>query len=352
MQWGGGVIGDLAVCYLFLAGAGAGALAAAVVLELLTPRDARCALIDSQPGAILVCPARPCRAPRSPRVSLGRSTGPRAGVYPLRASVIPRERLRPFLGPAYGVGLAAVLLGMFCLLADLGRPDRLLALFLAPSLSYIAVGAYLLAALVLCAAPLVGLWTFGASRLPAWLVAVARFGCLAAAVAVMAYTGLFLASLPAVPFWHSPWLPVLFVASSASAGLALVAAAVVLGPSPEAFSITLRRILRVDALLVAAESAVLAALLAEALVTDGVGWESATSLLAGRLALAFWPIAVLLGLAVPLLADLLIRDAAPRPALAVSVCILAGGLALRWCVIQAGVSPDIAASVAVALGMG
>lgn len=344
------MIGDLTVCYLFLAGAGAGALAAAAVLELLTPRDARRALVDPRPGAASAQPAR--RVLRLPRVSLVRSTGPRAGICALRASVIPCETLRPFLGPAYGAGLAAVLLGMFCLMADLGRPDRLLALFLAPSPSYIAVGAYLLTALVLCAAPLVGLWAFGASRLPLWLVAGARVGCLVAAGAVMAYTGLFLASLPAVPFWNSPWLAALFVASSASAGLALLVGAVVLGPSPGAFSVTLRLVSRADALVVAAEAVVLVALLAAALAAGGAGGESAVTLLAGRLALAFWPIAVALGLAVPLLADLLVRDATPRLALAVSLCTLAGGLALRWCVVRAGAAPDMAASVAAALGMG
>lgn len=322
------MIGNLTVWYLFLAGAGAGALAAAALLELRTPLEART-------GAA----GRPMLA------RLGR-------VASLADPVIPREALRPFLGPAYGAGLAAMLVGMFCLMADLGRPDRLLALFLAPSPSYIAVGAYLLVVLVLCAAPLVALWAFGASRLPRWLIGGARVGCLVAAMAVMAYTGLFLSSLPAVVFWHSPWLTPLFVASSASTGLGLVAGAVVLGPTPDAFRSTLRRLRRADALAVGVEVVALVALIGAALAEGGSARDAADVLLTGRLSPAFWAIAVVLGLVAPLAAELLVRDATPRLALGLAACVLVGGLFLRWCVVQVGTTPDLAVSVAIALGMG
>ena len=37
----------------------------------------------------------------------------------------------------------------------------------------------------------------------------------------MTYTGLLLASMQAVPFWHSAWLPLLFIASDISTGIGL-----------------------------------------------------------------------------------------------------------------------------------
>lgn len=334
------MIGDLTIAYLFLAGAGAGALVAAAVLELRTPADRR--------DDAAVVPSFACS---------GRLPGSR--LDRLRAPVASCAALRPFFGPAYGAGLAAVLVGMVCLLADLGRPERLLALLFSPTPSYIALGAYLLAALVLCTAPCVARWALGA-LLPRGLAIAVRVGTVAVGCAVMAYTGLFLASLPAVPFWHSPWLPVLFVTSAASTGLGLLTGAVLLGPAPDVFRTTLARVRRADVAVLAVEAIALAALLASALLSSdapgapvpAAARDAAAALLSGALAPAFWLLVAGLGLAVPLASDLLARDPGPRLALATAACLLAGGAALRWCVVRAAAAPDLAASVAIAFGMG
>ena len=119
----------------------------------------------------------------------------RAGRY------APRPAYRRFFGPAYGVGTAAVLLGMLCLLLDLGRADRALSLFLQPVPSFISVGAYALVALVVLSALLAAVWTFGVEGFRVAFVRVVRVLVVAVAGVVVAYTGLFLASMPAVPLW-------------------------------------------------------------------------------------------------------------------------------------------------------
>ncbi len=345
------MLGDLSVWYLFLAGAGAGALVAAAVLEQLTPLGARYAV----PGPAGAAPAPARRVLAAPAAHRPGAWRPRprrlAPAGALIAPAVPREALRPFLGPAYGAGLLAVLLGMACLLADLGRPDRLIVLLTSPTPSYIAVGAYLLGALVLCALAPVAQWALGMA-LPRGLAAAARVGCVAAGVAVMAYTGLFLASLQAIAFWHSPWLPALFVASAASSGLGLLTGAVALGPAPDAFQSTLGRVRRADAAAIVVEAALLAALIADALVSGDAARASAAQLVGGALAPSFWLLVVGLGLIAPLAAELAVADPTPRAQLAVAACLLAGGLALRWCVVQAATAPDVAAFVAAALGMG
>lgn len=316
------MLGEMTIWYLFLAGAGAGALLGAAVLEFLTPYAERCA---EPRGTLADHPAAP---------------------------FVAAEALRPFFGPAYGAGLAAVLLGMFCLMADLGRPDRLLDLFLSPSLSFISVGAYLLLALVLCAALSAAAWSFGVSSIPRWLAGVARVGLVASALAVMAYTGLFLASLRAILFWYSPWLPALFAVSALSTGLGLLAGAVAIGGAPDRFATTLRRVQRVDAVAIVAEALLLAALLITALAGDETARASAQVLLVGPLAPTFWLFVVVIGLGVPLVGDLAGRADGSRLMLLATACLLMGGFFLRWCVVRVGTAPDVAAFVAAAFGMG
>ena len=206
----------------------------------------------------------------------------RAGRY------APRPAYRRFFGPAYGVGTAAVLLGMLCLLLDLGRADRALSLFLQPVPSFISVGAYALVALVVLSALLAAVWTFGVEGFRVAFVRVVRVLVVAVAGVVVAYTGLFLASMPAVPLWASPWLPPLFVASALSCGCALLACTCVLTGSGEEFASTLRRVQKADVAAIACELAVLAAFGIAALGGSETARLSMERLVAGDLAPAFW----------------------------------------------------------------
>ena len=57
----------------------------------------------------------------------------------------PPAAYRRLLAPGYRATPVALALGMVCLLADVGRADRLLLLLTSPALSHVAVGAWSLA---------------------------------------------------------------------------------------------------------------------------------------------------------------------------------------------------------------
>lgn len=306
---------ELVVWYLFLGGAGAGLLFSAAVLESLSPH------------------------------AVDRTRSARDNRY------VPKEAYTRFFGPAYGVGVAAVVLGMLGLLLDLGRSDRALALFLQPVPSFITVGAFALVILVALAAVLFAVWMFGMSSLPKAAAYAVRACCMVAAAVVMAYTGLFLSSMPAVPLWASPWLPVLFVASALSAGLALLVCVVVLTGSGDEFTTTLRRIQEVDAIVIACEFVVLALFVASALLGNDTARLSAERLVQGDLASVFWGSVVVLGLAAPLVLEAANRAMNSYAIIASGSLVLVGGYFLRWCIAEAGMAPDIVASVMGVLGI-
>ena len=124
----------LTTSYLFLGGTGAGALAVLCVLEC-------------------------------------------ARVLRWRALAMPEE----FFARAWPVCAVTLATGMLCLLADLGRPDRLLGLLSSPTPSAMAAGSFALVAALACAAAfsLAGIaagklsWRSGIPMAPflaAWLV--------------------------------------------------------------------------------------------------------------------------------------------------------------------------------------
>lgn len=293
------MFGELIAAYLFLAGTGAGGIAVASLADLLA-----------------------VRAPFG------------EGAPPSVAEASPAERLAAFtLAASWG----ALALGTACLAADLGRIDRVLALFLAPAPTLMNLGAWALAAL-------------------------------AAVVAV--YAGLLLSMLPGVRLWASPAVPVLFVLSAASCGCAVVVGAALFVENDGEVRRLVRRVLTVDIAVVVAEMAAAAWFLGAALASDHPGVAaSAESLLHGSAALPWWIGFGLCGLLVPLVAETVLglrgrsrhgagglerfpvatRSAAPVPdassattsvapaVLAVlAACVLVGGIGLRGAIVDAG----------------
>lgn len=327
------MFGELIAAYLFLAGTGAGGIAAASLADLIV-----------------------VRAPFGP------------GASPSVAEASPAERLAAFtLAASWG----ALALGTGCLMADLGRIDRVLALFLAPAPTLMNLGAWALAALLVVGAavalarflylPWLGRRTMTALE----AVAVA----LAAVVAV--YAGLLLQMLPGVRLWASPAVPVLFVLSAASCGCAVVVGAALFVEHDGEVGRLVRRVLAVDIVVVVAEMAAAAWFLGAALASDHPGVAvSAESLLHGSAALSWWVGFGLCGLLVPLVAEMVLglrgrsrhgiggldgrpfaasRSGAPVPdtpsatapvapvTLAVlAACVLVGGIGLRGAVVDAG----------------
>ena len=302
---------DLTVWYLFLGGAGAGCLLVAAVLECLSPH------------------------------AIAANGGRR----------IPKGPYRSFFAPAYVAGLAAVAVGALCLLLDLGRGERALSLVFQPTLSFISVGVFLLIALMVLAAAPAALWAFGRTGLPEPLALATRVLLALAAFSVMTYTGLFLSGMPSVPLWNTPLLPVLFVTSALSSGIALLVCVAFLTGSSERFASAANRLRAADAVVIVCEVILLALFVGAAFLKGGTAQASAERLVQGDLSAPFLGLVVLLGLVVPFACEALARKVSERAVVAAAVLVLAGGFFLRWCIVEAGMAVDIAASVMPALGI-
>ncbi len=315
------MFGELVVGYLFLGGTGAGGCLVCAVLGLLSDRDAL------------------------------------APVLAARFRTTAGRRWSRLFAPALALSVGCLAVGMVCLGADLGRPDRLLLLMAAPSPTYISFGAWALVVCLGLGGLLAAVWHGLLAVSPARLMLLEALTALAA-LATAAYTGLLLASMPAVPLWCTPLLPVLFTISAASCGAALVMASAYLTGATADFGAVLARLALADAALIALEAvaaagvilsvwlaaggapADLAATLASALsaaspagslapapvapppatldaltasvpaaaatATDAAALASAAALVAGPGAWLFWSGFVLVGLVVPLALDLVL----------------------------------------------
>jgi protein NrfD len=199
-------------------------------------------------------------------------------------------------------------------------------------------------------------------RLAGWLSVPARLKALAWANIVLGtglvlYTGVLLATMVARPLWNTMVLPPLFLASGLAGGAAMVALAARFVPQPGTAPAGLVGGL-VNALIAPvpgqSRSAVdaptftrlaLIGLVAQAvlifLFAIGLASGSASQiaalqlLLSGPFALLFWAGVVAAGVVLPL-ALMALPAARPRLAPVALVLLLAGGLALRWAIVDAG----------------
>ena len=306
------MLGTLAVGYLFLGGAGAGAIVVASGLDL--------ALVRAPFGT-------------DARVSVDEAP--------------PCERVAAF---ALLAGFAALALGVLCLLFDLGRIDRVLDLFLRPSPTYLTVGSFALAVLAACGAFLTLVRLAYLPSVPRAAAVAVEAVAVAVGLVVMVYTGLLLQSLGAVPLWATPWLPALFAASSLSCGIACALALAQITGAASAFGAVLGRLAAVDAAVIVVEAAIVAVFVyaasqAGAPLSNGTELAAAQSvreLVAGRNAQLFWGCFVVLGLAVPFALDVVLalrRRPLPGVVLFASACVLVGGFVMRFCVVAAGAHP-------------
>lgn len=246
---------------------------------------------------------------------------------------------RQIKGNGLAICFLALVVGVLLLLFALGRPERVLSFFTAPTFSAITVGFYGLIAALVCAAALCLFNVMYISRLPrACVVLVAAVGIVAGCV-VMVYTGVFLQGMPSVSLWNTPLLPAIFVLSSLSSGMAMVFTGSVFANLRDFPSRTMRLLSFADSVVIVLEAAVLVAYVCFGLFAagDGLGmW----ALLNGRLALPFWGGVVACGLVAPLVIERRMDWTTSKRAkmlLVLSVLLLTGALALRYCVSEMGV---------------
>lgn len=293
---------ELAVAYLFFGGAGAGACVVLGVLE--------CANIGRY-GAL--------------------PSGSGAGVVRTRSSRWSRRLRAPHELLARGWVLCLLLLGTgsLCLLADAGRPERVVALWLAPRFSAVTVGAWALLASSVAATFFAVASNGPGARLHPALVLAAAVAAIVAGLVTAVYTGVLLGSLPSVLVYRTGVLPVLFLLSSLSCGAAVVFAAASFVDSRLPFGSVLRRLGRADRIIILAEAALLALFVGGQLADEGTK-AGAAALVAGDGAVLFWVVLVLGGLGAPFVLEWRYPAGDCRvKGLWIAFCILLGAAALR-----------------------
>lgn len=307
------VFSDLIVLYLFLGGAAAGSFAVLSAIDLYE------ALFKG--GRERFPRARPARRTRR--------------AYPALQ--------RRVMTTGYAMAFVMLVVGMLCLLADLGRPEEFYLLFLRPTGSFVSIGTFALALLTACVA--LALAESALVLGPAWrrTSLIAKALGAVAAVAVMVYTGLLLDNVVAVDLWQSWLLPVLFLLSALSCGCAVVllSAGFCEGCSGELAWV--RRLPAVDAGVIVLEA--IAALALAATVNAASADRPFDALLTGDQACAFWFGFVGCGILAPLAveASALFARHGRRPFVfaVMAALVLVGGFSLRSVLVHAGVQTAV-----------
>jgi len=287
--------GWLIVSYLFLAGAGAGAFVAAVACDLLAP-DWSKAL------------ARAGSLASGPLVAVGTF----CLVFDLEAGLWqPWRQMFLVSNPTSMISWGVVILSIFIPVAFL----------YAAALNRITfVGRYL-------------------ERYVWHLEVVGSF----LAVATAIYTGILIAVVNGVPFWNTPLMPVLFLASALSTGLAvaMIGAAII--------DITTIRTLSNFALghviFLSVEGLVLMLFVFMSLTGSVEAAISAQKLISGILSPYFWALVVVLGILVPFLLSIVeyyeYGDMPKYLVVGADLCVLIGGMSLRALIVFSGTAPQI-----------
>lgn len=167
------------------------------------------------------------------------------------------------------------------------------------------------------------------------------------AVCVAAYTGVLLGDAGvAFPLWNMAVLPILFIVSAASTGIAVTLLITRLVAADEAAA--LPWLGKAGLVLPVLELALVIVLLAVAGTAGGsaaaAAAASVANLVSGPYAVAFWLGFVVIGLAVPFVLELMSRRGSQSKALPMAgeACVLVGGFMLRYLVIMAAVAVAVA----------
>ncbi|MDR1088971.1 MAG: polysulfide reductase NrfD [Coriobacteriales bacterium] len=307
------MVSTLVIGYLFLGGAGAGALLTLTVLELRSPE------------ASLPTQASRARAPG-------------------RRPYCPQPAYRRFFAPGFQMSCVSLVVSSLCLVFDTGRIDRALLLFTHPSLSYLTLGAFSLVAALLCATVMAVLWSLPALCPPRPLVRAAEALGILSSVVLIGYTGLLFFSIGTGTLLGSVFIPAIFILSSLSCGVALLFLAGGIRGSIGGFASVFHGLIRADTVLLVLE--VLALTLLFLLAAGDVHAAGAAEpLLQGSQAPVFWIIIVGSGLLVPLVLENLRALRRSSTIVPLSVLVLVGGLALRWSLIQIGLPANFAGTM-------
>ncbi len=287
--------GWLIVVYLFLAGSGSGAFLAAVYCDLLAPDWSK---------------------------SLARA-----------GSLIA--------GPLVTIGTVCLVLDLE---AGLWEPWR--QVYLVGNLrSMIAWGVIILAVFIpvsfLYAAALNELTFVG--KIAKKYIRILEYVGSFLAVSTATYTGVLIAVVNGVPFWNTPMMPVLFLASAISTGLA---AAMIVAAIIDIRTIkTLSNFALGHVIFLAVEGLVLMLFVFMSLTRSTEAAISANMLLTGALSPYFWVLVVVLGILIPFALSIVeyyeYGEMPKSLVIGSDLLVLMGGMSLRALIIFSGTPPQI-----------
>lgn len=256
-----------------------------------------------------------------------------------------------------------VVVGTLFLILDLGRPERFYLVFMSPKLnpnSMIVVGSSILTLYMI----------FGALYITAihdWFKFLPWYGkksfanvmgIISASIGFLVtyYTGVLIGVVKQIPFWHTPALPLLFIASAISTGVvAVLWTDMAMGirlPFEERkhYIRNCAMLSRWDSVLIAIELLILFTYLAITIQGPQEAAIAVNRILFGDLAIMFVGGVILMGLGVPLLLEYAhimreseetetkttrVRCKCLMPIIA-GILVVAGGLILRYVVLAAG----------------
>jgi formate-dependent nitrite reductase membrane component NrfD len=178
------------------------------------------------------------------------------------------------------------------------------------------------------------------------------------AVGTAIYTGLLLGVVKAVPFWNTPMLPLLFLVSALSTGMGAVLLVVgvlrwVMPKQVEAekeqVAESVHALSRVDMPLIVTELLVLFFFIFLMVASRSTAAESARYLVSGGYAVAFWLGIVVVGLLVPVTLEAwtltrgqgLTFARLTNLSVVVGLCLLIGGIILRYAILAAGANVSV-----------
>lgn len=163
------------------------------------------------------------------------------------------------------------------------------------------------------------------------------------AVATAGYTGVLIAVVNGVPFWNTPMMPVLFMASAMSTGLAVaMIGAAILDISTIR---TLSNFALGHVIFLAVEGVVLMLLIFMSMTRSVEAATSAVMLVSGPLSPYFWALVVALGILVPFVLSIVeYYEYGEMPkylVIGADLCVLVGGMSLRALIILSGTPPQV-----------
>ncbi|MHB8203110.1 MAG: NrfD/PsrC family molybdoenzyme membrane anchor subunit [Desulfomonilaceae bacterium] len=163
------------------------------------------------------------------------------------------------------------------------------------------------------------------------------------AVATATYTGVLIAVVNGVPFWNTPLMPVLFLASAISTGLA---AAMIVAAIIDVNTIkTLSNFALGHVIFLSVEALVLMLFVFMSLTRSTEAAASASMLISGMLSPYFWGLVVILGLVVPFILsvfEFLEYGQMPKSlVVAADILVLIGGMSIRALIVFSGTPPQI-----------